>query len=127
MAASRMVRWFTGKPFCVWFDGGCPIATGVSSIGMLFVDVDGRPLYTCGEHKIGYTSNHSECLGFRHALGTLLERGWHTRGDYIQVRGNSQYVLKVMTGKWHPSAPQPVDLYKGVRTLIRRYHLKVQF
>ena len=127
MAASRTVRRFTGKPFCICFDGGCPITTGVGSIGMHFVDVDGRPLYTHGEHEVGYTSNHSEFLGFRRALETLLERRWHTRGDYIQVRGDSQYVLKVMTGEWRPSAPPLVDLYEGVRTLIRRYRLKVQF
>ena len=94
---------------------------------MHFVDVDGRPFYTRGEHKVGYTSNHSEFLGFRRALETLLERRWHTRGDYIQVRGNSQYVLKVMTGEWRPSAPHLADLYEGVHTLIRRYRLKVQF
>ena len=127
MAASWTVWQFTGKPFCVWFDGGCPITTGVGSIGIHFVDVDGRPLYTRGEHEVGYTSNHSEFLGFRRALETLLERRWHTRGDYIQVRGNSQYVLKVMTGERHPSVLHLADLYEGVRTLIRRYRLKVQF
>ena len=127
MAASRMVQRFTGRPFCVCFDGGCPITTGVSSIGMHFEDVDGRPLCMRGKHEIGYTSNHSEFLGFRQALETLLERVWHTRGDYIQVRGNSQYMLKVMTSEWHPSAPHLADLYEGVRTLIHRYRLKVQF
>ena len=75
MAASLMVRWFTGRLFCVWFDEGYPSTTSVSSIGMHFVDVDGCPLYTRGEHKIGCTSNHSEFLGFRRALETLLERG----------------------------------------------------
>ena len=127
MAASRTVRRFTGKPFCIWFEGGCPITTGVGSIEMHFVDVDSRPLYPRCEHKIGYTINHSGFLGFRHALETLLERVWHTRGDYIQVHGNSQYMLKVVTGEWHPSAPHLVDLYEGVRTLIRVYRLKVEF
>ena len=124
MATSRMVQRFTGRPFCVWVDGGCPTTTVVGSIGMHFVDVDGRPLYTCGEHEIGYTSNHSEFLGFSWALETLLERGWHTRGDYIHVRSDSQYMLKVMTGKWRPSVPHLADLHESIRTLIRRYRLK---
>ena len=120
-----MVWRFTGRPFCIWFDGGYPIITGAGSIRMHFVDVDGCLLYTCGEHEIGYTSNHSEFLGFRQALEMLLERGWHTRGDYIHVHSDSQYMLKVMTGEWHPSAPHVADLYEGVRTLMRRYRLKV--
>ena len=127
MAASRMVRRFAGRPFCIWYGGGCPITTGIGSIGMHFVDVDGQLLYTCGEHEIGYTSNHSEFLGFRRALETLLEHGWHTRGDYIPVCSDSQYVLRVMTGERCPSAPHLADLYEGLRTLIRRYQLKVQF
>ena len=127
MAASRTVRRFTGKPFCVWFDGGCPSTTGVGSIGMHFVDVDGRPLYTRGEHEMGYTSNHSEIWGLRRALETLLERGWRTKGDFIHMRGDSQYVLKIMTGEWRPSAPHLADLHESSRTLIRRYRLKEQF
>ena len=43
------------------------------------------------------------------------------------MHSGSQYVLKVMTGKWHPSAPHLADLYEVVYTLIRRYRLKVQF
>ena len=50
MVVLRTVRQFTGIPFSVWFDRGCPITTGVGSYGMHFVDVDGRPLYTRGEH-----------------------------------------------------------------------------
>ena len=125
MAASLTVRRFTGRPFCIWFDGGCPTNTGVGSIGMHFVD--GHPLYTQSEHKIGYASNNSEILGLRRALEMLQERGWHTRGDYIHVQGNSQYVLKVMTGEWHTSAPHLVELHESIQTLICRYRLKVQF
>ena len=51
MAVSRTVRRFTGVPFSVWFDGGCPTTTGIGSCGMHFVDTDGRPFYTRGEHK----------------------------------------------------------------------------
>ena len=51
MAASRTVRWFTGVPFSVWFDGGYLTMTGVGSCGMHFVDVDGHPFNTRGEHK----------------------------------------------------------------------------
>ena len=51
MAVSRTVRWFTGVPFSIWFDGGCPIMTGIGSCGMHFVDVDGHPFYTRGEHE----------------------------------------------------------------------------
>ena len=51
MAVSRTVQRFAGVPFSVWFDGGCPITTSVGSCGMHFVDVDGRPFYTRGEHE----------------------------------------------------------------------------
>ena len=50
MAVSRTVKRFTGTPLRVWFDGGCPTTTGVGSCGMHYVDVDGHPLYTRGEH-----------------------------------------------------------------------------
>ena len=51
MAVSWTVRRFTGVPFSVWFDGGCPITTGVGLCGMHFVNIDGRPFYTRGEHE----------------------------------------------------------------------------
>ena len=116
-----------GVPLSVWFDGGCPSTMGIGYIGMHFVDADDRPLYTRGEHKIGYTSNHSEIWGLRRALETLLEHGWHTKGDFIHVRGNSQYVLRIMTSEWRTSAPRLADLHESMRTLIRRYGLTVQF
>lgn len=89
MAASKTVRRFSGIPFTVYFDGGCPVKTGIGSIGMHFVDCDERVLLTRGEHEVGYTSNHSEFLGLLRALELLVAKGWHTRGDFICVRGDS--------------------------------------
>ena len=56
---------------------------------MHFVDIDGRPFYTRGEHEKGYTSNHSEFLGLLRALQVAVERNWHQRGEYIHERGDS--------------------------------------
>ena len=89
IAVSRTVRRFTGVPFNVWFDGGCPITTGVGSCGMHFVDVDGHPFFPRGEHEQSYTSNHSEFLGLLRALEVVVKRNWHQHGDYIHVRRDS--------------------------------------
>ena len=51
IAVSQTVRRFAGVPFSAWFDGGCPIMTGIGSCRMHFVDVDGRPFCTRGEHE----------------------------------------------------------------------------
>ena len=50
-AVSQKVQRFTRMPFSVWFDGGCPIKMGIGSCGMHFVDVDGRLIYSRGEHE----------------------------------------------------------------------------
>ena len=68
MAASKTVKRFSGTPFTVYFDGGCPVKTGIGSIGMHFVDCDEQVLLTRGEHDVGFTSNHSEFLGLFRAL-----------------------------------------------------------
>ena len=82
--------------FSIWFDGGCPITTGVGLCGMHFIDVGGQPFYTRDEHKRGYSSNHSEFLGRLRALEVLVKHKWHNQGDYIHVRRDSWYVLQVM-------------------------------
>ena len=41
MAMSKMVKNFEGIPFVVWFDGGCPIKTGISFCRLHSVDSDG--------------------------------------------------------------------------------------
>ena len=40
--------------------------------------------------------------------------------------GDSLYALKTMTGEWCESAPHLADLFKQVRTFIRKHCLKVQ-
>ena len=55
----------------------------------------------------------------------MVERNCHQRGDYIHVHGDSQYVLKIMTGEWCPSASHLADLFEQVRAFICKHRLKV--
>jgi ribonuclease HI len=102
----------------VWFDGASRGNPGLMAGGAV-VDVDGRRVVLHGHVRKG-TNNEAEyeglLLGLRHALDA--------DATTVEVRGDSQLVIRQLEGIYQVRAPNLKPLHREARSLLSRFRAR---
>jgi ribonuclease HI len=107
-----MDEWIT-----LQFDGGSRGNPGPAGIGVVVQAADGTPLVTLGRYIGRATNNVAE---YR-ALITALERARELGAKRIQIRGDSELIIKQMRGEYRVKHPDMRVLYDQARELVRGF------
>lgn len=95
------------------FDGGSRGNPGPAGIGVVIRAEDGTPIYTLGRCIGRATNNVAE---YR-ALITALEKALELGARRILVRGDSELIIKQMTGVYRVKHPDMKSLFDQARAL----------
>lgn len=103
----------------VYSDGGCrPTNPGPGAIGGLVLDGDGSILASISERTPKeVTSNEAEYLGLIRTLGLAAR----FRARSIEVRSDSELMVRQLQGRYGVSAPGLRPLVRAVRELLNDY------
>jgi ribonuclease HI len=107
-----MDEWIT-----LQFDGGSRGNPGPAGIGVVVQAADGTPLVTLGRYIGRATNNVAE---YR-ALITALERARELGAKRVQIRGDSELIIKQMRGEYRVKHPDMRVLYDQARELVRGF------
>lgn len=100
----------------VYFDGASRGNPGPSAIGWVILTGDG--IVTEGGNRIEETTNNrAEYEALIHALSVAAEYGF----DTVDVRGDSQLVIKQVTGAWNVNEPALRERRVRARELLERF------
>lgn len=100
----------------VYFDGACRGNPGPSAIGYVIVSGDG--IVAEGGETIGRaTNNQAEYDALIRALETAEKYGI----DEVEVRGDSQLIVKQVKGAWKTNDPELREKRVRVRELLERF------
>src|SRR5688572_28583373 len=97
------------------FDGGSRGNPGPAGIGVVVRAQDGTPIVTLGRF-IGRTTNN---VAEYKALITALEEAKKLGAKKVVIRGDSELIIKQMTGVYRVMSPGVKELYDGAQHL---YH-----
>ena len=61
------------------------------------------------------------------ALQLVVAQGLQEWGEYVLLRGDSEVILRFLTGEWKASQPVLYEEVNGIKSFIKHYHLKVKF
>jgi ribonuclease HI len=101
------------------FDGGSRGNPGPAGIGVVLRAADGTALVTLGRFIGRATNNVAE---YR-ALITALEQARQVGARKIQIRGDSELVIKQMRGEYRVKHPDLQPLYQEAQDLVRQFEL----
>jgi ribonuclease HI len=107
-----MDEWIT-----LQFDGGSRGNPGPAGIGVVVQAADGTPLVTLGRYIGRATNNVAE---YR-ALITALERARELGAKRVQIRGDSELIIKQMRGEYRVKHPDMKVLYDEAQHLVRGF------
>jgi ribonuclease HI len=96
------------------FDGGSRGNPGPAGIGVVVRAADGTPLVTLGRYIGKATNNVAE---YR-ALITAMEEAKKLGATKIKIRGDSELVVRQMTGVYKVKHPDLIPLYRQAKTLF---------
>lgn len=99
------------------FDGGSRGNPGPAGIGVVIRAEDGTPIYTLGRYIGRATNNVAE---YR-ALITALEEAKKLGATKIIIRGDSELIVRQMTGQYKVKHPDMKVLYDEAQRLIRGF------
>ncbi|MFD1511890.1 ribonuclease HI [Halomarina rubra] len=100
----------------VYFDGASRGNPGPASVGWVIVTGDG--IAAEGSERIGRaTNNQAEYEALVHALEAAADFGF----DSLQIRGDSQLVVKQVKGAWNTNDPELKEKRIRVRELLREF------
>ena len=99
------------------FDGGSRGNPGPAGIGVVVRAADGTPLVTLGRFIGRATNNVAE---YR-ALITALEKAKELGAKKIQIRGDSELIIKQMRGEYRVKHPDMRELYDEAQFLIHQF------
>lgn len=100
----------------VYFDGACRGNPGPSAIGYVLVTGDG--IVAEGGETIGRaTNNQAEYTALIRALETADTYGF----DEVDIRGDSQLIVKQVKGAWKTNDPDLREKRVRVRELLERF------
>jgi len=100
------------------FDGGSRGNPGPAGIGVVVRAADGTPLVTLGRYIGKATNNVAE---YR-ALITAMEEAKKLGATKIKIRGDSELVVRQMTGVYRVKHPDLIPLHRQVVAANRRGH-----
>ena len=95
------------------FDGGSRGNPGPAGIGVVVRAADGTPLVTLGRYIGKATNNVAE---YR-ALITAMEEAKKLGATKIQIRGDSELVVRQMTGVYRVKHPDLIPLFREAKAL----------
>ena len=95
------------------FDGGSRGNPGPAGIGVVVRSADGTPIVTLGRFIGKATNNVAE---YR-ALITVMEEAKKLGATKIKIRGDSELVVRQMTGVYKVKHPDLIPLYRQARAL----------
>ena len=100
----------------VYFDGACRGNPGPAAVGWLLVSSDG--VVAEGNDRIGETTNNdAEYQALIRALEAARDYGL----DEVDVRGDSQLIVKQVRGEWDANEPPLRERRVRVRELLRAF------
>jgi len=100
----------------VYFDGASRGNPGPAAVGWVIVTGDG--IAAEGSNRIGRaTNNQAEYEALLHALEAAADFGF----DSVQLRGDSQLVVKQVKGAWNTNDPELKEKRVRVRELLREF------
>ena len=100
----------------VYFDGACRGNPGPASVGYVIVSGDG--IVAEGGHRIGRrTNNQAEYAALVAALEAAVDAGF----DEVEIRGDSQLVVKQVRGEWNTNDPDLREQRVRVHELLREF------
>jgi ribonuclease HI len=99
------------------FDGGSRGNPGPAGIGVVIRAADGTTLVTLGRFIGRATNNVAEYK----ALIAALEKAKELGAKQIQIRGDSELIVKQMRGEYRVKNPDLRELYEEAQSLIREF------
>ena len=100
----------------VYFDGASRGNPGPGAVGWCLVNADG--IVAEGGERIGrVTNNQAEYAALIRALEAADEHGF----DEIDVRGDSELIVKQVRGEWNANDPELREKRVRVRELLERF------
>ncbi len=99
------------------FDGGSRGNPGPAGIGVVVAAADGTPLVTLGRFIGRATNNVAE---YR-ALITAMQEAKKLGAKHVLIRGDSELVVKQMTGVYRVKNPDMKVLYDEAQTILRTF------
>jgi ribonuclease HI/probable phosphoglycerate mutase len=104
-----------------YFDGGGSSQGGPGAWGVVLRWADGQPLDEFSGWGNDLTNNEAEYYGLIGALGAALD--YQPRS--LLVRGDSQLIIRQVTGKYRCKKPHLLPLRDMARSLIERMSCEV--
>ncbi|HYE20215.1 MAG TPA: ribonuclease HI family protein [Tepidisphaeraceae bacterium] len=96
------------------FDGGSRGNPGPAGIGVVVRAADGTPLVTLGRYIGRATNNVAEYT----ALVTSMEEAKKLGATKIRINGDSELVIRQMTGQYKVKHPDLIPLYRKAKELF---------
>jgi ribonuclease HI len=96
------------------FDGGSRGNPGPAGIGVVIRAADGTPLLTLGRYIGKATNNVAEYT----ALITAIEQARKLGAKRIKIRGDSELVVRQMTGVYRVKHPDLIPLHRRAKDLM---------
>lgn len=110
-----VIRESSGRAH-VYFDGASRGNPGPAAIGWVIVTDDG--IVTEGGKRIGETTNNqAEYEGLIHALEVASEYGF----DEVELRSDSELLVKQVTGQWDTNDPTLREYRVRARELLTQF------
>ena len=99
------------------FDGGSRGNPGPAGIGVVIRAADGTPLLTLGRYIGKATNNVAEYT----ALITAIEQARRLGARRIKIRGDSELVVRQMTGVYRVKHPDLIPLHRKAKDLMAEF------
>jgi ribonuclease HI len=99
------------------FDGGSRGNPGPAGIGVVIRAADGTPLLTLGRYIGKATNNVAEYT----ALVTAIEQAKKLGARRIRIRGDSELVIRQMTGVYRVKHPDLIPLHRRAKDLMAEF------
>jgi ribonuclease HI/probable phosphoglycerate mutase len=104
----------TDETLTLEFDGGSRGNPGPAGIGVVVRAADGTPLVTLGRYVGKATNNVAE---YR-ALITAMREAERLGAKRVAIRGDSELVVRQMTGQYRVKHPDLIPLYREAKELF---------
>jgi probable phosphoglycerate mutase len=99
------------------FDGGSRGNPGPAGIGVVVRSADGTPIFTLGRFIGRATNNVAEYT----ALITAMAEAQKLGATHVQIRGDSELIIKQMTGVYRVKNPDMRRLYEEAQAILQRF------
>lgn len=104
-------------PWIAFIDGGARGNPGPAGVGVHITDASGQVTVAAGLFLGHATNNQAEYRGLLAALDLLTRAG----ASDVEIRSDSELLVRQMQGKYKVKAPGLIELYQQARSMSRRF------